>query len=189
MSVEVLLPLDPIEVLNFYREGILPGVVKRRVVEKLSLSDVLEIVRPYFKALDPEDDKYVSLTRLMTFSTAKRFGIDDMSAAYLFHAGRNLGREMFHKGLVRSVDDLFKAFLEYKVGLVDVVKESEDVIVIDVYECISCSGLPIINKPVCFFKAGVLSALFEKLVGANTVKEEKCWALGDLKCRFRIEFF
>jgi len=189
MSAEVFLPLNPVEILNLYRQNVLPGVIKRRYVEKLDLSDVLKPIRPYFKAVDSEDDKYVALARLMTFSSCKGFGVDDVVAAYLFHAGRNLGKEMYWKGLVKTIDDLFRAFLKYKVGLVDIVKESEDVVVIDVYECILCSGLPVINKPVCYFEAGVLSAIFEKLVGANTVKEEKCWCLGDLKCRFKVEFF
>jgi len=46
--------------------------------------------------------------------------------------------------------------------------------VLDVYECISCSGLPVVGEPVCYFEAGIISSLMEKLYGKNTIEEVKC---------------
>jgi len=118
----------------------------------------------------------------------EKFGLNSVAQTYHFHAGRSLGAEMTKEKVVRTVDDIFRAFFKYKLGLVDIVKENTNTTVINIYECISCSGLLNISKPVCFFKAGVLSSILEHLIGRNTVKEVNCWVLGGTKCTFEIYF-
>jgi len=60
--------------------------------------------------------------------------------------------------------------------------------VLDVYGCVSCSGLPDIGKPVCYFESGVASAILEKIMYRNKVKETKCRVLGNTKCTFVVKF-
>ena len=118
----------------------------------------------------------------------EKFGLNSVAQTYHFHAGRSLGAEMTKEKVVRTVDDIFRAFFKYKLGLVDIVKENTNTTVINIYEYISCSGLLNIGKPVCFFEAGVLSSILEHLIGRNTIKEVDCWALGGTKCTFEIYF-
>jgi len=182
------IPIDPHKALDLYVKGVLPGRVKRRKVTRLSISDLLSPIRPYFSSLCRDDDKYVGIFRLALFSSIKGLDLDAVALAYHFHTGRSLGYELVNKGVIKSLDDLLTVFIEYRAGLPCIVKESHDNMIIDVYECISCSGLPIIGKPVCYFEAGLLSAILEKLIRTNKVEETKCWSLGDTKCTFIVSF-
>jgi len=129
-------PKTPHTALNLYRKGVLPGSVERPKVSKLSVSDISKPVRPYFKSICRFDDVYVTLLRLVMFSSVRGFGADDLTLTYHFHAGKHLGYELIKKGIVKTLDDLFPVLAKYRIGLVDVVKESANTMVLDVYECV-----------------------------------------------------
>ena len=96
------------------------------------------------------------------FSSVKGFGADDLTLTYHFHAGKHLGYEFVRKGIIKTIDDLFPVLVKYRIGLIDIVRESSNTMVLDVYECMSCSGLPNIGRPVCYFESGIVSAILEK---------------------------
>ena len=96
--------------------------------------------------------------------------------------------EAFGKDLVRSLDDLPIAALRSGIGIVDLVKESLNRMVVRIYECMSCFGSPPIGTTMCDFEAGFLEAAMERLYGRNRVIETRCWGLGYSFCEFEIEF-
>jgi len=69
----------------------LPGSVERPKVFKLSVSDISKPVRPCFKPICRFDDIYVTLLRLLMFSSVRGFGVDYLTLTYCFHAGKHLG--------------------------------------------------------------------------------------------------
>ncbi|RLF23495.1 MAG: hypothetical protein DRN15_06020 [Thermoprotei archaeon] len=50
---------DPYQYIELYRQGVLPGKVRRRRVRKLSIEDIMNPVRPFFSKICPGDTVYV----------------------------------------------------------------------------------------------------------------------------------
>ncbi len=72
-----------------------------------------------------------------------------------------------------------------KIGIPEIVKK--DPLTIRIYECISCSGVPKINKPLCHFEGGFIAGVLEKIYNKPiNLKETHCAGLGDNFCQFRV---
>ncbi len=178
---------DPYVYLELYRRGALGVRKRRRSASRIGLSDLRLVSRPFFSEECRYDALYASLIRAHSFSSVQEFGIiDKLHFIYAYHRGRSFGFELCRHGVINDLDDLFNVFLEYRIGLIDIVEKTSSKIVIDVYECITCSGLPILGAPVCHFERGLISAVVEHLLGDNRVEEEECWALGNSRCRFVV---
>jgi len=105
----------------------------------------------------------------------------------LKRAGRNFFKSI-SDSYVKSLDDLPIAALRSGIGIVDIVRESLNRMVVRIYECVSCFASPPIGTTMCDFEAGFLEAAMEKLFGRNRVVETRCWGLGYSFCEFEIEF-
>ncbi len=180
--------LDPAEYINLYRRGELPGKIKRKRVERLTLEDIFVSCRPFFRKLCEDDPVYVACFRTLRYAGAGGFGVRDMHSAYTFHSGRNLASTLCEKGIIKSLDDLPWLHVANRAYLMDIVRESNNTMVIDIYECISCSGLPIVGTALCDFERGMLSAALEYFIGRNVINEVECWGLGHTRCRFIVYF-
>ena len=156
--------MDPLKALRLYCQKNFPEPSKGRKL-LTSLCAMYLILLDLFSNINPGDKLYVTVFRLLFFSSMEKFGLNSVAQTYHFHAGRSLGAEMTKEKVVRTVDDIFRAFFKYKLGLVDIVKENTNTTVINIYEYISCSGLLNIGKPVCFFEARVLSSILEHFMG------------------------
>ncbi|MHB9301888.1 V4R domain-containing protein [Thermofilum pendens] len=143
--------------------------------------------RPFFRSLDPHDDVYVSLYRAFRYELEKLFGL---KATYLllFNVGKRLGYEAVENGVVKSLDDLPKLALAYKVGLLDLYADGSNKARVHVYESILGAGSPHIGRTLCHFEAGLVSGVMEKLVGRNRVGETHCWGTGYSFCGFDVYF-
>ncbi len=153
----------------------------------LTLNLILHsIKRDWFNKIDNGDTDYVYAFRLLRFSM-DWFG---RTIPYITsrEAGYRLGLRLVECGIVRDLDDMVKVFINRKIGLLDLIKESVNYMRVHIYECITCSGIPNIGMCVCDFEAGILSGLLEKLIGRNIVRERYCWGRGYSFCGFDIYF-
>ncbi len=141
--------------------------------------------RPFFTKVFGSDN----LTSIMR-SVIKSLGRFGEGIKYLatYTSGYELGRRLVTSGIIRSLDDLPIAFVANGVGLVDVVKESLNRMVINIYECLSCYASKPVGKTMCWFEAGALRGVLESLYKNNKVKEKECWGLGYSFCSFIVEF-
>ena len=148
--------------------------------------DVGDCERPFFSKLNPEDKFYVKMFRNVEISALK---YSYSSKIVIMRAsGARLGAELVEKGVVRDLDDVPAALALYRIGLVDLVNESLNRMRVNIYECMSCYGLPYTGRPMCDFEAGVLQGILLKLYGSNVVKERYCWGLGYSFCGFEVLF-
>ena len=110
----------------------------------------------------------------------------DLSAALRYYSGKTLGKLMVDKGLIKSLDDLVTFGIDFKIGLIDLYKESDNKSRVHVYECITCSGIPNIGKTVCYYEGGVIAGVIERLTNSKVrVVETHCWGTGIYILRFR----
>lgn len=168
-----------------YAEEVRQGPPRPRA-RQLSLEDFLVERRPFFSRVDESDVYYVNTFRLIEYSALSNYL--PSKVPLMRSSGYYLGVSLVRSGLVKSLDDAPVALALYRVGLMDVVEESLSVVKVNIYECMSCYGVPNIGQTLCDFEAGVLQGIFSELYGPNIVKERYCWGLGYSFCGFEIVF-
>jgi predicted hydrocarbon binding protein len=101
----------------------------------------------------------------------------------VYHAGKNIGRSLEFE----NVDDFLDWVEKSGIGVPEVEK-SGNVITARVYECVTCSGIPNIGRPVCHFEGGLIAGFLEKILDKKLIaREVKCWGLGYEVCEFEIK--
>ena len=100
------------------------------------------------------------------------------SGGIVYHAGKNIGKAL----QLETLDDFLDWVEKSKIGIPEV-----DGNVVRVYECVTCSGIPNIGRPVCHFEGGLIAGFLEKMWNKKVLaREVKCWGLGYEVCEFEI---
>jgi predicted hydrocarbon binding protein/predicted regulator of Ras-like GTPase activity (Roadblock/LC7/MglB family) len=145
--------------------------------------DVLIPTNLIFSKIERGDlgrDVDVSIFRILRFMNLRKYtGVDSETLMYYF------GKELSKNLKFSNFEELCKFYEKYKLGRIEMV--SENPIKIRIYDCISCSGLPDVGKPLCHFEAGFLAGYIENIYNKEAEAiETHCWGLGDKFCQFEI---
>ncbi|WP_457549986.1 V4R domain-containing protein [Archaeoglobus sp.] len=160
----------------------------RDKVKSYTQMDFLNPKRPFLSSLSKDDTIYVINFRLVRHANFEEL-LGQGTYAVWYRCGKTLGELAVDKGLIKSLDDFVKFVVEQRIGLVDLVKESNNKSRVHVYECISCSGIPNVGKTVCQFEGGLISGVLSKLTGSNVrVVETHCAGTGYSFCGFDVIF-
>jgi predicted hydrocarbon binding protein len=169
-----------------YYEEIQLSHPPRPIAGTLRYEDFLALSRPFFSSIDESDTFYVNLYRSIEFSSLKSHLASKV--VVMHKAGYDLGSKMVESGVIKSLDDALLALPLYRIGLLDVITEKLDYMKLNIYECISCYGIPNINRTLCDFEAGVLQGILTKLYGSCTIHEKYCFGTGYSFCGFEAFF-
>ena len=146
----------------------------------LSLNDVGNPSRPRIGSEVP-----VTLYRIIRLLSMEK-ALGEASGTIMYNIGKNIGKSL----QLKTADDLINIVKELKIGIARIVSKEDNKIIIEVNECVTCSGIPNIGRPVCHLEAGIiagaLSIILNKLV---RVKETKCWGMGDKVCEMTCTWF
>jgi len=170
----------------YYRERSATTAGERRQLDRLSKEYVYGAIRPFFESLSSDDVRYIRAHRMIVFGMMKHS--PSLKAVVLKASGKKLAKLLLKEGIVRSLDDLPVVFVAQRIGLLDIVDESLDVMRVNIYECMSCFGMRPIGTPMCDFEAGVIEGIMEGLYGRNATIERNCWGLGNHFCGFEVHF-
>lgn len=150
------------------------------MAKEITLKEILNPERPTLG-----NEMSVVPWRILRIMALKKMfpGITD---AIMYRAGKEIGMSLD----VSTAEEFLKLVSSLKLGLVEVVEKKEDKIVIDVKECVSCSGIEPTGELMCFFEGGLIAGGLEKVLGKRVdVKETKCiGGFGDEVCRFEASF-
>lgn len=150
------------------------------MVKEIPLKEILTPKRPTLG-----NEMSVLPWRLLRILALKKLfpGITD---AVLYHGAREIGGSLD----ISSVEEFLELVISLKLGIVKVIEQKANKIIIDVEECVSCSGITATGKPMCFFEGGLIAGGLEKVLNKRvTVKETKCMGgFGDNACRFEVTF-
>ncbi len=107
----------------------------------------------------------------------------------LHEAGLKVGDALYERvkdpDINRFLQNIAEFWETHYLGHVEV--KSIDPLIINVHDCYECRDLPVTGNPACAFDAGVLKSLFSThFKDEHTVKETKCYAMGDNYCCFAI---
>jgi predicted hydrocarbon binding protein len=108
------------------------------------------------------------------------------AAGTAYVAGKKLGMSLQMKDL-----ESFLALCEsLKIGIVKVPVLTAHKVHVDVFECVTCSGMEPVGRTLCHFEGGMIAGVVETVVKKRTrAIEVTCiGGLGDDACGFDLEF-
>ncbi len=147
--------------------------------QNVDVANALRISRP---TLGP--DAGVALYRLLRLVALEDI-IGRGAAGTAYVAGKKLGLGL---GLTK-----LEAFLELcaalKIGVIKVPELTQTRIHVDVYECVTCSGLARVGRVLCHFEGGLIAGAVEGILQRRArARETTCiGGLGDDACGFEID--
>src|SRR5262245_47995397 len=114
-------------------------------------------------------------------------------AAVVFqNGGRELGKEagalIFKPDPHEYLREVCKFVRESRLGILQVRELSDRNLVVDLDECITCSGMANIGKRICQFEVGFVAGVTEVLIKRKPkATETKCNANGEGTCRVVVD--
>jgi predicted hydrocarbon binding protein len=150
------------------------------VLHPLDVANALNIVRPTLG--DTAGIALYRLLRLVALETI--IGRGAAGTAYI--AGKKLGISL---GL-RKLEDFLALCTSLKIGIVKVPVITASRIHVDVYECVTCSGIATVGRTLCHFEGGLIAGAVEFVSKKRTrAQEVTCiGGLGHDSCGFDLEF-
>lgn len=96
-----------------------------------------------------------------------------------------VGREIGKNLPVYSVEELFRTFVELKIGIPEITKQTDEEMHIIVKECF-CEGLPVIEgQLVCDLEGAIMEGALTKILDKKVfIREVKCNVNGDDNCEY-----
>lgn len=146
---------------------------------KVNAENAMRILRPTLG-----DTAGVALYRLLRLVALEDIiGRGASGTAYI--AGKKLGASL---GLP-DLESFLQLCKDLRIGVIEVPVLTESRIRVDVYECITCSGLEPVGRPLCHFEGGLIAGVVEGVVKkATKAREVTCiGGLGHDACGFDLE--
>lgn len=149
-------------------------------LQAMDVATALSIVRPTLG-----DNAGIALYRLLRLVALEHI-IGRGAAGTAYIAGKKLGVAL---GL-RKLEELLALCTSLKIGIVKVPVITASRIHVDVYECVTCSGIPTVGRTLCHFEGGLIAGAIEFIAKKRTrAQEVTCiGGLGHDSCGFDLEF-
>lgn len=108
------------------------------------------------------------------------------------NGGRELGKEvgasMLDKDLNTYLKSVIKFVADNKIGILRPISYDEEKMIIALDECITCVGMPNIEKRICHFEVGLVAGVVEAFTGKKVrAHESKCYANGEETCEVTVD--
>lgn len=149
-------------------------------IERLSFEDIGKVNRATLGTDIP-----LSVFRLVRLTGMNKI-LGESAGPTLYMVGKDIGIGLD----LTTVDDLAGLVQRLRIGIPKVLKSSDDMIVIRVLECMTCSGLPDIGEMFCNFEGGLITGALEKILKrpAKAV-QTKSQSAGCDCCEFEVSLF
>ena len=148
-------------------------------MQRVDVANALSIVRPTLG-----DNAGVALYRLLRLVALEDI-IGRGAAGTAYVAGKKLGNAL---GLTK-LEQFLELCNTLKIGIIEVPVLTESRIHVDVYECVTCSGMRTVGRTLCHFEAGLVAGVVETVVKKRAkAREVTCiGGLGHDTCGVEVE--
>jgi predicted hydrocarbon binding protein len=146
----------------------------------VDVANALKVVRPSLG-----NEAGIALYRLLRLVALEDI-IGRGAAGTAYIAGKKLGMSLG----IGKLEDFLALCHSLKIGIIKVPVLTAEKIHVDVYECVTCSGLDKVGRTLCHFEGGLIAGAVEVIVKKRTRAHEiTCiGGLGDKACGFDLEF-
>jgi uncharacterized protein len=146
--------------------------------KRIEIANALSIVRPQLG-----DRAGVALYRLLRLVALEDI-IGRGAGATAYVAGKKLGQNLG----ITKLEDFLALCASISLGVVKVPVMTANRIYVDVYECVTCSGMATVGRTLCQFEAGLVAGVVQAITGKQTkAKEMTCiGGLGHDSCGVEV---
>ena len=147
-------------------------------MKPIELSNALKINRPELGDLTG-----VGLYRLLRLVAWEDI-MGPGASAISYYAGKKLGHELN----LKTLDEFLELCQQLKIGIIEIPEMTDTHIHVDIYECVTCSGMDPVGRPVCHFEGGLIAGVVETITGKSVkAKEVTCiGGVGDDTCGYDL---
>jgi hypothetical protein len=147
--------------------------------QRVDVGNALSVLRPTLG-----DNAGVALYRLLRLVALEDI-IGRGAAGTAYVAGKKLGNTL---GLTK-LEQFLELCNTLKVGIIEVPILTDSRIHVDVYECVTCSGMRTVGRTLCHFEAGLVAGVVETVVKKRAkAREVTCiGGLGHDSCGVEVE--
>lgn len=145
---------------------------------KVEVHNALNILRPTLG-----QNAGIGLYRLLRLVALEDIiGRGASGTAYI--AGKKLG----HSLQMTNLEDFLALCAQLSIGIIKVPVLTKNQIKVDVYECVTCSGLSPVGRTLCHFEGGLIAGVVESVINQEVrAHEVTCiGGLGHDSCGFDI---
>lgn len=146
--------------------------------KRVDIANALSIVRPQLG-----DRAGVALYRLLRLVALEDI-IGRGAGATAYVAGKKLGQNLG----ITKLEDFLALCQAISLGVVEVPVMTASRIYVDVYECVTCSGMAPVGRTLCQFEAGIVAGVVQAVTGKQAkAKEMTCiGGLGHDSCGVEV---
>ncbi|MGN6106748.1 MAG: V4R domain-containing protein [Kofleriaceae bacterium] len=146
--------------------------------KRIEISNALSVLRPKLG-----DRAGVALYRLLRLVALEDI-IGRGAGATAYVAGKKLGQNLG----ITKLEDFLELCSAISLGIIQVPVLTSSRIYVDVYECVTCSGMAPVGRTLCQFEAGLVAGVVQAVVGKPTkAKEMTCiGGLGHESCGVEV---
>jgi predicted hydrocarbon binding protein len=144
----------------------------------IDVTNALRIVRPSLG-----NDAGVALFRLLRLVALEDI-IGRGAAGTAYVAGKKLGLALG----ITKLEDFLALCAQLKIGVIKVPKMTATALHVDVYECVTCSGMTRVGRTLCHLEGGMIAGVVESVTKKKARAQEiTCiGGLGHDACGFDI---
>ncbi|MGA9523608.1 MAG: V4R domain-containing protein [Myxococcaceae bacterium] len=146
--------------------------------KRIDISNALSIIRPKLG-----DQAGVALYRLLRLVALEDI-VGRGAGATAYVAGKKLGQNLG----ITKLEQFLELCSAISLGIVKVPVMTNSRIYVDVYECVTCSGMAPVGRTLCQFEAGIVAGVVQAVTGKQTkAKELTCiGGLGHESCGVEV---
>ncbi|KJS20567.1 MAG: hypothetical protein VR72_14325 [Clostridiaceae bacterium BRH_c20a] len=127
---------------------------------------------------------------LSTFRLLRLIGIKeilgDSAGPTLYMTGKSVGKQI----PVNTTEQFMDFIIDHRIGIPEIENIDENNIIVRVWECMTCSGLPNTGELLCHFESGLIAGAAENITGRRAkCTQTKGISHGDSYCQFELFFF
>lgn len=154
--------------------------------EKLFKEDVEKYIHSYLESDGSPFEFFRLLFQTIRVSLIRQgINIDPILHEAGIKVGETLYPSLKNTQYDQFINNIASFWQTHQLGRLEI--KSRKPMVINVYDCFECKGLPYLGKTACAFDLGLLKALFSAYYQKpREVTETKCYATGDDYCQFII---
>jgi uncharacterized protein len=154
-------------------------IVNPKTRSRVDVGNALKIARPTLG-----NDAGVALYRLLRLVALEDI-IGRGAAGTAYVAGKKLGAALG----IGKLEDFVQLCTDLKVGVIKVPVMKANRMRVEVYECVTCSGLDVVGRVLCHFEGGMIAGVAESVLKKPVrALETTCiGGLGHDNCGFDLE--
>ena len=146
-----------------------PQTITSGANTRIDVANAISVVRPTLG-----DNAGIALYRLLRLVALEEI-IGRGASATAYIAGKKLGRSL---GLTK-LESFLELCASLKIGIIKVPTLTSSKIHVDVYECVTCSGMKPVGRAICQFEGGLIAGVVET-VTKKTAKAQEITCIGGL---------